>query len=66
MKYTGLRARIRALEAGLGTNVTKIVIVGGLPEGCQGRQPLSPLQCTTQDPHPPRLAGFPTPAEPSD
>ena len=66
MKYTGLRARIRALEAGLGTNVTKIVITGGLPDGYKGCQPPPPLQCTPQDPHPPRLAGFPTPAEPSD
>ena len=66
MKYTGLRARIRALEAGLGTNVTKIVITGGLPAGYKGCQPPPPLQRTTQDPHPPRLAGFPTGSEPSD
>ena len=31
MKYSGLRARVRALEAQLGTSVTKIVITGGLP-----------------------------------
>jgi hypothetical protein len=31
MKYSGLRARVRALEAQLGTSVNKIVITGGLP-----------------------------------
>ena len=61
MKYTGLRARIRALEAGLGTNVTKIVITGGLPDDYQ-----PPAAPQPKPPHPPRMAAFPADSEPSD